>query len=119
MKEITLGTGLVPSSFFERVRIHNRWAEVAGMDPYIRAAVNCKMQHDGTVASFNRDTFVHGYTMRVVPFEEQHKIDCDNDVMGRTRGWLELEHLEEDERQVRHVLCLSLFLSLSLFVFKP
>ena len=74
---------------------------------------------DGTVASFNRDTFVHGYTMRVVPFEEQHKIDCDNDVMGRTRGWLELEHLEEDERQVRHVLCLSLFLSLSLFVFKP
>ena len=69
--------------------------------------------------SFNRDTFVHGYTMRVVPFEEQHKIDCDNDVMGRTRGWLELEHLEEDERQVRHVLCLSLFLSLSLFVFKP
>ena len=108
MKEITLGTGLVPSSFFERVRIHNRWAEVAGMDPYIRAAVNCKTQHNGMVASFDRNSFVHGYTMRVVPFEEQYALDCDNDVTGRTLGWLELEQLEEDERQVRRSLSLSL-----------
>ena len=68
------------------------------MDPYIRAAVNCKTQHDGTVSSFDRDHFVHGYTMRVLPFEEQYELDRVEGVAGRTWGWLELADLDEDEK---------------------
>lgn len=84
---VTTGEGILPASFFERIRIHHRWANVNAMEPYIRAAINIRFYADGRVRGVDRQSFVHGHVKRVVLYNEQYARDASTGERARKFGW--------------------------------
>ena len=93
--DMTVNVGMIPASFFERVRIHNRWSDVKAMEPYIRAAVNCRFHADGRCAGVDRRSFIHGFSLRVVGYAEQYALDVAAGVQGRELGWVTFSDIDE------------------------